>query len=216
MPDVTGVPTNRGVTQVGVGVRRSHTQGDRRSDQELLAASLHDPEAFGAFYHRHFITILQYFWTRTRDRAAASDLAAETFAAALQGIERYDPRRGSPSQWLYGIAGNQLKKFWRRRLAADRARRRLQIQTPPVATTGWEEIEAADARLDADRIAAALQRIPGGSREAVRLRVVEQRSYDEISRRLGCTPGAARVRVLRGLRRLEVEFDSGRGEEGGR
>lgn len=201
---------------MSVGVRRRHTGDDRRSDPALLAAAANDPEAFGAFYHRHFITILHYFWSRTRDRAAASDLAAETFAAALQGIERYDPGRGTPSQWLYGIAGNQLKKFWRRNQASERARTRLQIQTPPVATTGWEEIEAADARLDAARITAALGRLPASYRDAVRLRVVEQQGYDEIGHQLACTPGAARVRVLRGLRRLAVEFDAGQGDGTGR
>ena len=42
------------------------------------------------------------------------------------------------------------------------------------------------------------------------LRVIEQLDYRQIAERLGCEPGAARVRVLRGLRRLQVEFD---GEE---
>ena len=73
-------------------------------------------------------------------------------------------------------------------------------------TGGRSDIEAADARLDGPRILAALERIPTRNREAVRLRVVEERDYDHIGRILGCKPGAARVRVLRGLRRLEYEF----------
>lgn len=187
--------------------REQQTDGDRRSDSELLAATARDAEAFGVFYNRNFKPVLTYFWSRTRDREVASDLTAETFAAALQTIDRYDPDRGNPGQWLYGIAGNQLKKFWRRNRASERARKRLQIQTPPTADSGWEQLEAADARLDAQRIASALERIPNKNREAVRLRIVEQLDYTEISQILGCSPGTARVRVLRGLRRLESEFE---------
>lgn len=198
----------RDVTLKAVGVRKQQqTDSDQRSDAELLAATPRDPEAFGVFYNRNFKPILTFFWTRTRDQDVASDLTAETFAAALQSIDRFDPDRGNPSQWLHGIAGNQLKKFWRRQKASDRASKRLQIQVPPTATCGWEAIEAADARLDAKRIESALDRLPPRYREAVRLRIVNQLGYGEISRILGCKPGTARVRVLRGLRRFESEFN---------
>ena len=184
--------------------------GGARSDAELLASSTHeDPEAFGVFYCRHIDRILAYFWSRTGDPDDASELAAETFAVALSALGRFNPSKGTPTQWLYGIASRQLRTFWRRNQISDRARRRLEIQTPPSATTGWAELEAAEARLDSDRIRGALDRVPITNREAVRLRIVERLGYDEISERLGCSPGAARVRVLRGLRRLGTEFELG-------
>lgn len=181
---------------------------DRRSDTELLVDARRDPEAFAEFYSRNVRSMTRFFWRRTRDRDVASDLTAETFAAALARVERYNPANGDPRQWLHGIANNQLKRFWRTKRVSERARRRLEIRTPPTATTGWEELEAADARLDAGRLTEALSRVPAKAREAVRLRVVEQLDYSEMAQRLGCTPKAARDRVLRGLRRLRDEFDS--------
>ena len=183
-------------------------QRDQRSDVELLAAASRDPEAFAVFYADNVRSLLAFFWSRTRDRDVASDLTAETFAAALAGVSRYDPAKGTPRQWLYGIANNLLKRLWRTRRVSSTARRRLQIQTPPTAMTGWEQIEAADARLDADRLAGALKRVPPKSREAVRLRIVEQREYGEIAHRIGCKPSAARGLVFRGLRRLRDEFEA--------
>jgi RNA polymerase sigma-70 factor (ECF subfamily) len=185
----------------------TNSDDDERSDAELLIATADDPEAFAVFYTRNFTPLIAFFWTRTRSRHDASDLTAETFAAALESAHRYNPKMGTPSQWLYGIANNKLKRFWRYNQASDRARRRLQIVTPPTATTGWEAIEAADARIDAEGLSAALERLPVKLRETVRLRVIEQLDYAVISDRLGCTQGAARVRVLRGLRRLEAEFN---------
>lgn len=186
--------------------------GDLRTDAELLKSANNDPEAFGVFYRRHFEQLLAFFWLRTRDRQDASELVAETFAAALESLERFDAERGDPAAWLFGIAKNQVRTFWRRKNASDRARRRLEIQTPPVGDLGWESIESADARLDASRLSAALERVPQRNREAVRLRIVEQLEYDDIGDRLDCKPGAARVRVLRGLRRLEQEFERSESE----
>lgn len=179
-------------------------------DSELLIAARSDASSFGIFYDRHVDALLRYFWRRTQDREVSAELTAETFAAALSGLGRYDPAKGNGSQWLYGIAKNQLKKFWRRNRAADRARMRMRVDMPRIGEVGWQEIEAVDARLDRDRLLEALERTPRRNREAVRLRVIEQLDYRQIAERLGCEPGAARVRVLRGLRRLQVEFD---GEE---
>jgi len=190
-----------------VGQRARSRDVDLRSDVELLAATRAGAEAFAVFYQRHFDGIVGYFWNRTRDRDHAAELTAETFAAALEGLDRFDPYLGNPSQWLYGIARNQLRTFWRRNKVSDRARARLGIRTPQTPTTGWSDFEAADARLDAGRLCEALQRVPVGNREAVKLRVFDELDYDEIGIRLGIKAGAARVRVHRGLRRLEHEFD---------
>ena len=187
--------------------RSTRWRDDSRSDSQLLLDARRDPEAFGEFYSRNFRPMITYFWSRTRDHDVASDLAAETFAAALLSVGRYDPAKGVPRQWLYGIANNQLKRLWRSNRVASNARRRLELQTPPIPSTGWEEIEAADAGLDADRLTEALTRLPARNREAVRLRIIERLGYGDIAERLGCEPVTARSLVFRGLRRLRDEFD---------
>jgi DNA-directed RNA polymerase specialized sigma24 family protein len=96
-----------------------------RTDEELLAAVRHEPEAFGVFYRRHVDGLLGYFVRRTRDAELAADLTAETFAAALDGLRRFDARRGPAVAWLYGIARHRLATALRRGAVEDRARRRL-------------------------------------------------------------------------------------------
>ena len=91
-----------------------------RTDEGLLAA---DPEAFAHFYRRHVRAMLAFFARRTRDAELAADLTAETFAAALDGVHRFDPARGPAVAWLYGIAHRQLADALRRGRVEDRARR---------------------------------------------------------------------------------------------
>ncbi len=187
----------------------TRTDLDPRTDGGLIAAASTSPEAFGVFYNRHFKNLTAYYLARTFDRDISFDLASETFAVALANLDRYDPSRGEPAQWLYGIAGNQLKQFFRKQKLSRKARRKLQIRTPTTPTGGWEAIETADARLDRNRLAAALQRVPAKNREAVRLRVIAELSYEQIAEQLDCTPSAASNRVMRGLRQFSHHFEAG-------
>ena len=176
------------------------------SDAELLLQSRQDPEAFGEFYRRYVRHMIALFWHRTRDRDVVSDLVAETFATALENIERFNAAKGSPRQWLYGIANNQLKKYWRRQSVSEEIRRRLKLETPTTPTSGWNQIEAFEDELDNERLLKALDRVPARSRQAVKMRVVEQLEYTEIAERLRCSPKSARDLVFRGLKRLRTEF----------
>jgi RNA polymerase sigma-70 factor (ECF subfamily) len=66
-----------------------------------------------------------------------------------------------------------------------------------------ERIEAlADFATIRDEVRSALRRLPANQAKAIMLRVGYELSYDEVAQRLGCSPGAARVRVTRGLTRL--------------
>lgn len=106
-----------------------------------------------------------------------------------------------------------LKKLRRNKRVVANALRMLEMQTLPTPDSGWDEIEAVDARLDADRLNGALSRLSAKCREAVRLRIFEQLDYNDIATRLNCKPATARSLVFRGLRRLRYEFDSGTGGE---
>lgn len=73
--------------------------------------------------------------------------------------------------------------------------------------TGCEtpEYEAIERRLSLPAAALrAISELSESERELLDLRVVEERSYWEIAERLRCTPQAARLRVSRALRRLNL------------
>jgi len=181
------------------------------SDAQLLAASRRDPEQFGVFYDRHAAAVMRYCIRRTGSTATAADLTAEVFAAAY--VKRSTFRDvGAPAvAWLYGIARRQIATFHRRERVADRYRRRLGIDR---SRGSEDDLDLVERMVDLDgvrpRIDAALAQLPDGQADAVRLRVVEQRSYAEVADALGCSEGAARVRVSRALTRLAEELEDER------
>lgn len=176
---------------------------DERTDEEVLAAAVRDPEAFGVLYDRHVRTVLAYLYRRTACSELAADLAAETFAVAFVARRRFRPDKGVAIAWLLGIAQHQLARALRRGKVGERARRRLGIPRVEVDDESLARIEElADLSAIQAEVRAALGALSPKVAAAVRLRVGEDLPYAEVARRLGCTEGAARARTARGLARL--------------
>jgi RNA polymerase sigma-70 factor, ECF subfamily len=176
------------------------------SDGELLAATRTDPSAFAAFYDRYEHAMLAYFMRRTRDPEIAADLTAEVFAAALAAADRYQPRGPTAAAWLFTIAHNTLVGSLRRgRVEAD-ARRRAGIREAVALTS--EELERVESVAGSDGgVIELLQRLPPEQREAVRARVLEGRSYQEIAAQLETSELVVRKRVSRGLSRIRAQLE---------
>lgn len=176
---------------------------DRRSDAELLRASAKDPDAFGELYDRHAASLLAYFQRRVRCPETAADLTAETFAQAFVSRRRYRNTGAPALAWLLGVARLVLAASLRRRGVEDRGRRRLGVGPAQLDDLSIERIEQlADATDVWARVEAALEQLSPGTARAIELRTVDELSYAQVARRLGCSEGAARVRVRRGLKRL--------------
>src|SRR3990170_3613503 len=79
---------------------------DLAAERRLIEASQRDRNSFGQLYERYFHRVYAFAITRTRDRAAAEDVTAETFRRALQNLSHFQWRRGPFSPWLLRIAAN--------------------------------------------------------------------------------------------------------------
>lgn len=155
---------------------------------------------FSALYREQALPLAAYFLRRTRDPQVAADLVAETFAAALAGAARFDPDRGSPVGWLYGIARHQLAAFERRHRVEDRARRKLALERLELTATAAERlVAAAEREATARALDEALAELPGDQRTAVVARVVDEQAYAEIAAAAGATEPAVRQRVSRSV-----------------
>jgi RNA polymerase sigma factor (sigma-70 family) len=182
--------------------------GDPRPDTELLAAALDgDGEAFGLFYSRHARRIAAFHLARTGSAQDAADLTAETFAAALETLDRFDPSRGEPVGWLFGIARNRLSALRRRGAVDDRARRRMGLERLELDDAALEQVEsAASAELVRVELRDGFRALPPDQRDAVVLRVLLDHDYDEMAAHTGMSEAVVRKRVSRGLSALRARL----------
>lgn len=172
-------------------------------DGQLLVAARERSDAFGEFYDRNQRRVLAYFYRRTFCAHTSAELSAETFAQAWSSLRRYDAATGTGRAWLFGIAGNLHRQWLRRGVVRERARRQLSISTPELTE---DDLARIDDLVDTSDLWAGLHEALGqltpATRDAVLMRVALDLPYEVVADLCGCTIGAARVRVARGLHTL--------------
>ncbi len=169
-----------------------------------MSDCVRDPDAFRVLYDRYAKRTFAFFERRTRDREASLDLTAETFARAWIGRARFrDLAGGSAGPWLFADSATCARRpRWEQRRIESLACEQLGLvserQLTATPEPGW-----------LDGIEAAFDALPLSQRQAVELRVLADLSYEETAAGLGCTPGAARIRVSRGLTALRNALEGG-------
>src|SRR5512143_3723844 len=134
-------------------------------------------------YRHHVGEVYRYTYAVLGNHADAEDVTQTTFVNALRALERGESPR-NPSGWLIAIAQNVVRQRWRQ--AASRPAEVELVQDVP------DTPEEPDVELDH-----ALQRIPPTQREALVLRELEGRSYNEIAELLGLTTSALETLLFR-------------------
>ena len=133
----------------------------------------------------------------------AADLAAETFARALESLAAYDPPEGEQTS---GCSGS-LATSWARAIAragssqphaSGSAYRAWSLMTSVRRSRSLSERE--------DQAVLALAGLPDEQQHAIQARVVEGRDYAEIAGELSCSEAVVRQRVSRGLSTLRARL----------
>ena len=176
--------------------------GEECSDSELLVAARTTSEPFGLFYERHVASVLAFFRRRVPGPDEAFDLTAETFAAALASVPRFQPGPEPAQAWLFAIARNKLSEALRSSRIQDEARRALAMQ--PIQIDD-EAIEILETIASAPTIE-LLESLAPKQREAIEAHHLEERGYAEIAADLRCSESVVRKRVSRGLTVLRAKL----------
>jgi RNA polymerase sigma-70 factor, ECF subfamily len=150
---------------------------------------------FLAYYRDFKDKIYNYFWYRLNfDRAIAEDLTSEVFLKALEHFEDFDQAR-SFQAWIYAIAHNHLLNFYRS------AGREVSIES--AAELGRFEHKKIEAKIELERVLAAVVNLPEYCREVIILRFVDGLENAEIAACLNKEEGAVRVQISRALAMLK-------------
>jgi RNA polymerase sigma factor (sigma-70 family) len=157
------------------------------SDAELIGRSLTgDGEAFMEVIVRHEGAVGAYL-TRRVGREAAEDLLGDVWVAAFESRRTYDQSFTEARPWLYGVALNRLRHYWRSRPAEDL------VPDVTIMATGWDPWPAVDVRVDTQAVLrAALARLRPEEREVLSLVAWEDLTVADAARVLGLPAGTAR------------------------
>jgi RNA polymerase sigma-70 factor (ECF subfamily) len=186
-------------------------------EQELVAAlKAGDEAAFAALVDRYQASLVRIARMYVRDQATAEDVAAETWLAVLNGIDRFEGR-SSFRTWLFRILSNRAKTRGQREArsvpfssvgdpdepAVDPDRFQGEGEQHPdgwrVFPTPWEgdpeeRLLAGEART---LILDTIEQLPPNQRAVITLRDIEGFSADEVRNVLDVSDTNQRVLLHR-------------------
>ena len=176
-------------------------------DAHLIQAALDNPDAFGAIVEKYWDPLYRYVrrigYVSPEE---AEDILQETFLKAYRKLHEYEPDMKLGS-WLYRIAHNQTIDTFRR---ADARPKSISLEEDEwhrlfVSATDMEKELFAKDRLE--KVKRALSRVPDRYREALVLRFLEEKDYEEIMDILEKPKGTVATLIARGRRILLEELE---------
>jgi RNA polymerase sigma-70 factor, ECF subfamily len=180
----------------------------RKEDMTLVAAAKNgDRKAFEILVKRHEQRIFFVARRITRRREDAEDVVQQSFQKAFTHLRKFE-ERSAFSTWLTRIAITEALMLLRR----SRGLREVLIDD----LNGNEEtttvLQVPDASPDpevsysqrerAEMLFLAMNELSPGTREAIRLRELDERSSEETARIMGISVGALKGRMFHGRRKL--------------
>ncbi len=174
-------------------------------DQTLTAPAEEAPSqadlAFDRLYRSSRDDVYAYVASLVRDPAAAEEVTATAFERAYRKRSRFDPRRGEPRAWLFGIARNAaLDELRRRGRQAELAAEPADLASIPA----HEGAEASERRL---ALTAALATLEARERELIALKFFAGLSNAEIAAVVGVSESNAGTRLHRAVTKLREACD---------
>jgi RNA polymerase sigma factor (sigma-70 family) len=157
--------------------------------------------AFDRLYRSSRDDVYAYVASLLRDAPAAEEVTATAFERAYRKRNRFDPRRGEPRAWLFGIARNAALDELRRRS------RQAELAADPADFDG-AAVEAGAERSER-RVAlrAALAALAPRDRELIALKFFAGLDNAEIAAVLGISESNAGTRLHRAVTKLREALD---------
>jgi RNA polymerase sigma-70 factor (ECF subfamily) len=163
-----------------------------------------DPQAFRQLHDRYAAPVRRFVASRVPE-SLADDLTNETFLRAWRALSGFRWQDRDPLAWLLTIARNLIADHW------SLLRNRLEVPSDDITPVLRSNAPAADdevfGRAEAERLRAAIAKLPPAQRRCVELRFLAELSVRETAVAMGRQDTAVRALQHRALRSLAVHVE---------
>jgi RNA polymerase sigma-70 factor (ECF subfamily) len=175
------------------------------ADNGVLEPKLGKPEFWRDFLTEQIPRLYQMFQRHGIHTALAEELVQTTVLDAIKGTKSYDPKRGNPQQWLFGIANNALalemrQRQYRPRYNGDLLDYMQEIDTQPLPEDVLENQE------NVGRIREAMAALEPSQQEVLTARYHEDLSVRQISQKMNLTEKAVESLLYRARNTLRSKL----------
>jgi RNA polymerase sigma-70 factor (ECF subfamily) len=180
--------------------RQEETVLEKRPDSLIGRLRAGDHTAASELVDKYYEQIYLFFRRLGHNCQVSEDLTQESFLAAWQHICQLRNGRALNS-WLYRIASNISKGYWRNHRNFDTAGIE-QMDLPDGSQVGSDQLEHIE---ELNRLRNAVVKLPAKLRQAVVLHYMQHLTIAEAAETAGVREGTFKSRLHRALRALGRE-----------
>lgn len=176
------------------------TKEEIESELAQIEKAQKDPKDFAPIYNKYYDEIFIYINRKIGDSDVVAEVTSRTFTKCLININRFKYMGVPFSAWLYKIAMNEVRQFFRSKKNYPRTLSLSDGGLNEIAQETIEESRYADAHKILPHLLAHLKE---KDLQIVELRFFEKKSFKEIGFMLGLTEVNAKVKLYRIINRLK-------------
>jgi RNA polymerase sigma-70 factor (ECF subfamily) len=186
---------------------------DLEREKYLIEQAKSDPLAFGELYDAYYPRISNYLLRRLPRADIAQDITSEVFFKAMTKLHTFSWRNLSFSSWLYKIANNEIKMYYRKKersfFSLESLFGQQDFELPDSTDIEREHIAAEEELARNQKFKEAqkhLLELPLIYQEVLALRFFEGKSLAEISEITGQNLNTIKSIVSRAKDKLRVRM----------
>ncbi|MBI4534977.1 MAG: sigma-70 family RNA polymerase sigma factor [Ignavibacteriae bacterium] len=179
-----------------------HRLDSRAEDSRFIHEALKgDDAAYKKLMKKYHDAIFNFIYRMVRDKHQVEDLTQEAFIKAFNSLKSFNEEYAF-STWLYKIATNNCIDYIRKRKLQT-----YSIDKPIESKDSDYAFELPDDSYEADKdiisdqrsklLVEAIAKLPEKYKRVIRLRHVEERSYEEIAKQLKLPIGTVKAHIFR-------------------
>ena len=178
---------------------------DRLGQQNWAGFAKGDADIWRKFLASKIPLLYGMFIKRWANPSLAEELVQKTVFDAVRRCSSFDPSKGSPEEWIFGIARNNVRLEIRRRASrpsidGDISSYLEVIDTEPLPDEVLEQKETAAV------VRSTLAKLESKEQAVLKARYVEGLSVQKIARKIGITEKAVHSLLYRAKISLRTEL----------
>lgn len=189
--------------ELQTGREKTGSSEGSKEDLDLVRRALKgEDQAYRELVGKYRNGLYYHILKLVRDKSVVDDMVQETLLKAFDNLPSFNQQYAF-STWLYRIATNHSIDYLRKRKLQT-----YSLDEPYDGREGETQMQVSDESFATDRdvmseqrnriIADAIESLPEKYREVIRLRHMEEKSYQEISEVLDLPLGTIKAHLFRG------------------
>lgn len=175
------------------------------SEQNRTGFAEGDGEVWREFLSRVIPQLYRMFMKSWNNRSLAEELVQRSVFDAVRGRGSYEASKGSPEEWIFGIARNNIRLEIRRRASQGSVDGDVSGYLEVIDSKPLPE-EIIERRETAEIVRTALGRLKSKEQEVLRAKYIEGLPVREIAERIGVTENAVHSLLYRARNLLAQEI----------